>query len=411
MSTVVIGANYGDEGKGLITDFEARRVGADLVVRFNGGAQAGHTVVDGNRRHVFGHVSAGTFAGAATMLSSKFIVNPLALEKELQVLGDAKPDVINVMRTARVTTIYDMVINSIVELSRGTQRHGSCGMGINETVTRHEKFPLTVYDIERGGHWLVQNIQKIRELWVPYRLAGLGFDVNNLDSRFTPYKDVLASTDYFGMARAMYEQSQPLTCNPTKLHGSFVFEGAQGLALDEFLGTFPHVTRSITGLPYAILAAAELGVKVLNPIYVTRSYLTRHGAGPLAADHEELEHNPEDTTNVPNPWQGTLRYAPLNVEQLSHFISADLARGHAVAQAMGVTIGKPGLAVTCLDQFTGKIKIISSAGIARSVEIEDLPGTVIRMLKEKFNIELSHVSFGPEAKHVQRVGHYNLDQF
>ena len=76
-ATVVIGANFGDEGKGLITDFETRRQDAQLVARFNGGAQAGHTVVtDAGQRHVFGHISAGTFAGASTYLASTFIVNP-----------------------------------------------------------------------------------------------------------------------------------------------------------------------------------------------------------------------------------------------------------------------------------------------------------------------------------------------
>ena len=75
MSTVVIGANFGDEGKGLITDFEVRRTKARVVSRFNGGAQAGHTVHMGDKRHVFGHISSGAFAGAFTYLSSDFLVN------------------------------------------------------------------------------------------------------------------------------------------------------------------------------------------------------------------------------------------------------------------------------------------------------------------------------------------------
>jgi adenylosuccinate synthase len=83
----VIGAGFGDEGKGLITDALTRKLSSSLVARFNGGAQAGHTVISGENRHVFGHMSAGTFAGANTYLSSNFIVNPLSLAKELAELS------------------------------------------------------------------------------------------------------------------------------------------------------------------------------------------------------------------------------------------------------------------------------------------------------------------------------------
>jgi adenylosuccinate synthase len=68
MNSIIIGANFGDEGKGLITDFEARRNGSKLNVRFNGGAQAGHTVVSENKRHIFSHVGASSFAGTETDL-------------------------------------------------------------------------------------------------------------------------------------------------------------------------------------------------------------------------------------------------------------------------------------------------------------------------------------------------------
>jgi adenylosuccinate synthase len=149
LGTVIIGGGFGDEGKGLFTDFETRRQGSKLVSRFNGGGQAGHTVLDGSKRHVFGNFSAGTFAGANTYLSSRFLVNPLTTVEELNELQSEDRPVIFAHYKARVSTIYDMVLNSIAEISRGADRHGSCGLGINETVTRHEAgFTLTVLDIK-----------------------------------------------------------------------------------------------------------------------------------------------------------------------------------------------------------------------------------------------------------------------
>jgi adenylosuccinate synthase len=142
-AVAVIGANFGDEGKGLATDYFARRhtlLGRPpLVARCNGGAQAGHTVQDGDRRHVFGQVSAGTFAGSDTYLGSNFIINPIVLINELQALSPLKANpLVYANRDCRITTIFDMAINSLIELKRGKHAHGSCGMGINETVARHQ---------------------------------------------------------------------------------------------------------------------------------------------------------------------------------------------------------------------------------------------------------------------------------
>src|SRR5580698_7114906 len=83
----VIGANFGDEGKGLITDFLCSQLDDCLVVRFNGGAQAGHTVVTLRGRHVFHHFGSGTFNDSPTFLSRFFVVNPLLWEKEHIELG------------------------------------------------------------------------------------------------------------------------------------------------------------------------------------------------------------------------------------------------------------------------------------------------------------------------------------
>ena len=141
---VIIGAAWGDEGKGLLTD--ALSNDDTLIVRFNGGAQAGHTVVtpEGGR-HVFHHIGAGSLRGARTFLSRFFLTNPLAFFPEIDALHAlGVTPAITADPAGMVTTPHDMMLNQMSEETRGPARHGSCGLGINETVTRHAAWPLKV---------------------------------------------------------------------------------------------------------------------------------------------------------------------------------------------------------------------------------------------------------------------------
>lgn len=401
MSTVVIGAGFGDEGKGLITDFETRRLKSLLVSRFNGGAQAGHTVKKGSVRYVFGHLSSGSFAGADTYLSSNFIVNPMILEREMQAVSNhASNPWVYMHRDARVTTIYDMAINSLVELSRGVNRHGSCGMGINETVTRHEKFPLSVSDLRLVSQ-AESAIIRIKTEWIPARLKELG--ITDIPMQYKQALDTRAYDVAKELCRAVNKFNIVEIQNKNDLGKNrpypIVFEGAQGLMLDEFLGDFPHVTRSITGLPYAIVAAKELGVKSLKPVYVTRAYATRHGAGVLPHEGQSLGFSPVDLTNVENPWQQKIRFAPLDVKKLKAYIDADYQRGFFVAQALGIKLEQPTLAVTCLDQIPDSIPVYLNEHISTQIRRDNLP----TVLQTNLNIKVSHISYGPGAEDVQYV--------
>lgn len=401
-AVAVIGANFGDEGKGLITDFEARRLNSKVVARCNGGAQAGHTVVtpDGDR-HVFGHHGAGTFAGADTYLSSQFLVNPLVFANERQQLGD-KATKVFVHPNARVSTIYDMVLNTLVESQRGAQRHGSCGLGINETVTRHYAgFGITFSDLKFGGVKRVALLMKrIHRMWVPKRLLELGISLKDSVVWYnTAVQDIILEEDYEHHATALIESAKDMTIGVTGLLPveTVVIEGAQGLALDEELGEFPHVTRSITGLQSSIGAAWELGMDSVTPVYVTRCYLTRHGAGPLQYEGVSFTKTPlHDITNVHNEWQGSLRYAPLNLPQLKEFITKDFNRGD-LTRNKSIQVIRPHLAVTCLDQVGDEVTVIGMTGdkITIPVESADL------YIADQLGITLSHSSRGPCANDVR----------
>ena len=140
---IVIGANYGDEGKGLMTDYFAAQAVSEgkkaLVIPANGGAQRGHTVTTPEGvRHVFHHFGSGTLAGADTWLPRFFIVNPMIFMSEYEeLLGKGAKDFrIYMDPECPVSTPFDMITNQILEEHRGNARHGSCGIGIWETLLR-----------------------------------------------------------------------------------------------------------------------------------------------------------------------------------------------------------------------------------------------------------------------------------
>lgn len=323
---VIIGANFGDEGKGLMTDYFASKdpVSA-LVVRFNGGAQAGHTVVapDG-RRHVFSHFGAGSLAGCATYLSNYFIVNPLLFRKEKGELDALRvsPKVF-IDEHCFVTTPFDVFINQLNEIQRGAMRHGSCGAGINETVTRSLRDPtylLRAHELHSPGK-LEQRLQQLAESWLPARMHELNLDTTTEDAQCFLSNIDSVLQNYVEDTKYLVRHATILQSHPK--YDQVIFEGAQGLMLDEDrMDQFPHVTRSKTGLRNAIMLAAQMSISDLEVTYVTRTYLTRHGAGPLPG---ECDWTFADTTNVANKFQGTLRFAPLDCGELNRSIMLDLA--------------------------------------------------------------------------------------
>ncbi len=307
---VVIGANFGDEGKGLLTDYLCATEGAGMVVRFNGGSQAGHTVVlpDGTR-HVFKHMGSGTFCGVPTFLSQFFICNPLMFLKEYEELVKlGVTPMVYAHPNCVVTTFADMVINQRKEDARGDKRHGSVGLGINETINRSQvpELNITMSDLWNSVP-LQDKLAQICDRWAAYRTGKPIEKPEAMIAEFIKRCGVFA-----GLVHPLGIQQCP---DP-------VFEGAQGLILDQGnKAMFPHVTRSNTGLKNVRALAAQAGIDALDVYYVSRTYLTRHGAGPLPG------HNPAmsfpDNTNTEHAYQGTLRFAPLDVKELSDRVRAD----------------------------------------------------------------------------------------
>lgn len=306
---IVIGASFGDEGKGLFTDHLCSS-GAGMVVRFSGGANAGHTVVTPEgRHHIFRHVGSGAFLGVPTFLSQFFICNPILFFqelKELEAIGInprvyAHPDCL-------ITTFVDMLINQHKELNRGSKKHGSCGVGFHETQARCRvpELKITMGDLWNGGRRLESQLDQISTTYSKFRCG-------------KEHKEPSMIQAFLECCQRFAEIVHPLGIGQCE---DPVFEGSQGLLLSqdnkEF---FPHVTHSHTGMKNVNVLCQQAGISEKEIFYISRTYLTRHGAGPLP--HEDGDLSYEDNTNHSNPYQGSIRFAPLDCKKLVERLALD----------------------------------------------------------------------------------------
>ena len=349
-ATVIIGSNWGDEGKGLITDYIANKTSGSptVVVRFNGGAQAGHTVVTPDANHIFSHFSSGTFAYAHTYFAKQFVCNPLLFWKEAHTMRDATSFTPMVAADPRcyITTPYDMVINQELEIKRGKGRHGSVGVGFGETIERNQypAFRLNKSDLKDKDR-VRETLKLIRDRWLPTRCQQLQIDRPNENPSLKEELLEMTVDAFRAFDRAVSTSGLEFLDNKT-----IIFEGAQGLALDMNSENFPHVTRSNTGLTNVVPIALAMNLS-LEVIYVTRAYLTKHGAGPLPGEQPPWDDRMIDNTNVPHPFQGVLRYAKLDITAMQQRIRKD------------IQLLPPGsthsIAVTCCDQVNEADQVLT----------------------------------------------------
>jgi adenylosuccinate synthase len=345
----VVDLGFGDSGKGTIVDYLTRSEDISLIVRYNGGAQCGHNVVDPDGRHFcFHQFGSGTMVpGVRTYLSNFVLFNPLALfqeEKDLQAVGitDGYSRMF-VDKHALVTTPYHILINRLSELSRGDFKHGSCGMGIGETVNQnihHPELSICVADLTHSKK-LTKKLMKLR-IYATHKMEAL-----------TP----VISERYKGIAKRLCDQllsdkeledtsfvytqiAERITITGKKFLskevGNIVFEGAQGVLLDETYGFAPFNTWTNTTRDNADTLIMASGLPKATTYGVIRAFATRHGAGPFPTEDEKLMAHFQDSNNPYNNWQETFRVGKLDLNLIRYALT------HCKVD---------GLAVTCLDSF------------------------------------------------------------
>ena len=318
MSHVIVAdLGYGDAGKGTVVDWLCSPDGGGpvhTVVRFNGGAQAGHNVVtpDG-RHHTFAQFGSGTFTpGVRTHLSRFVLVDPLALAAEAEHLASAGvPDALgrlSIDRDALLVTPYHRAANRAREMARGKNRHGSCGMGIGETASYALAHPA--------------DAPRVSDCAAP---RTLGRKLTNLRDYLTSQLGQLDVPARAGLCDAYraFATTVPLVdsgyLRRLLRSGRAVFEGAQGILLDEWRGFHPYTTWSTTTFGNAETLLAEAGESAIR-LGVTRCYMTRHGPGPFVTEDPTLEipepHNHQGTES--GRWQGRFRTGHLDAVALRY---------------------------------------------------------------------------------------------
>jgi adenylosuccinate synthase len=319
---VVTGANLGDEGKGLVSYClanEAVEKGHKvLTVLFNGGAQRAHTA--GGK--IFHCTGTGALVGSDTFYHERFVLDPMTL----WLTGES----IIIDPDCRVVLPCDVMRNRAKEIARGENKHGSCGMGIFEAVKRSTNEEDAVY----AGELLFpyRLYKKVRRIMEKYPCAP--DDLYNLDNWMRAVAYVTSNCQFKGLFSLL------------PLYDTVIFEGGQGLLLDQsHIMETVHLTPSSVG-SYNIAKFINFIGEPTDIYYVSRTYMTRHGAGEMEAECKREDINPDivDKTNMPNPWQGDLRFGYLNQDTLAERVKEDFkaynhANAHMVFTQLNYTNG------------------------------------------------------------------------
>jgi len=347
----VVDLAFGDCGKGSVVDYFARRRCAGVVVRFNGGPQAGHNVVTAQGAHTFSQFGAGTFvAGVRTLLSRFMLIEPYAMFNEarhLESLGVA--DVwgrLLIDGCCPVITPAHQAANRLRELARGRAAHGTCGMGVGETVQDLRDHPdLVPHACELSDRAAIS--RKLRGL-CDLKAGQLRDAIASLRTHPAAKFAVGTLTDrswlgaaidnYAELARRAVIAGESVVAAALRFSGTILFEGAQGVLLDENFGFHPHTTWSTTTFGNADLLLDEARYHGRRyRLGVLRAYFTRHGPGPFVTEDDSLGPGLPEAHNAGTGWQGRFRVG--------------LFDAVAARYALGVAGGVDGLAMTHLDRL------------------------------------------------------------
>jgi adenylosuccinate synthase len=300
MSTaIVFDLGYGDAGKGTIVDFLARDMNAGLVVRSSGGPQNAHNVVTADGiHHTFRQYGSGALAGVPTHVGRQVILEPVSLFEEYKALRTLGANTnITIDLDCLIATDYHSIVNKVKEIERGINPHGSCGWGINETV----QYALDNYtDAIRARDYYKLSTLK-HKLYFLHAYCSKYIEKSGIEIEIPAVVDVLDDM----------ETSWDLVVNslghPHFIPDNVIFEGSQGVLLDQTYGFFPYVTRSNTTTKNAVDMFREWhGRSPDIRIGVTRTYSTRHGAGPLVSEANP-GYFPPELHNEKGVWQGSFR--------------------------------------------------------------------------------------------------------
>lgn len=278
---VVIGAQWGDEGKGKITDFLAE--GANVVARYQGGNNAGHTVEVGDKEYKLHLIPSGIlYDESLCVIGNGVVIDPEAFLTEKKYLEDkgvkVTPAKLVISDRAHLIMPYHKVIDSLSEKSRGKGDIGTTGKGIGPCYTdKHERSGIRVCDLmhpEVFKERLLSNLV-IKNQIITKIYGGEELSFDEIYSKYMKYAELI---------KEFVTDTTVVLYDAINAGKKVLFEGAQGTLLDIDYGTYPYVTSShpVTG---GVCTGAGIGpTMITNAVGVCKAYTTRVGKGPFPTE-------------------------------------------------------------------------------------------------------------------------------
>jgi adenylosuccinate synthase len=279
-NVVIIGTQWGDEGKGKVVDLLAEH--ADIVVRFQGGNNAGHTMVVQGKQFISHLVPSGILQGKTCYLGNGMVIDPGVLLEELDYLQEhgipVGPDRIRISEKAHVIMPYHKSLDQAREIKKGDNKIGTTGRGIGpcyEDKATRRGIRFVELTNAKAFSERVHSILQEKNFTLEQYLSAAPLNADEIIDTYTPYAARLAP--YVGNISVELHRS-------LKTGKQILFEGAQGTHLDIDHGTYPFVTSSNT-LSGNACCGAGIGPKEIHHVVgIVKAYTTRVGRGPFPSE-------------------------------------------------------------------------------------------------------------------------------
>ena len=278
---IVLGAQWGDEGKGKMTDYLAEE--ANVVVRFQGGNNAGHTVAVGDKEYKLHLIPSGIlYEDKLNVIGNGVVVDPKALFEEIEYLEGVgvkvTPEKLIVSDRAQLIMPYHKTLDILKEKARGKNDIGTTGRGIGPCYTdKFERCGIRVCDLMHEDVF-AEKLQENIKMKNEYITKVLGGEALNYDEILKEY------LEFAKKLKPFVQDTSVRVYNEIKADNTILFEGAQGMLLDIDYGTYPYVTSSNTTAG-GVASGVGIGPNMItNAVGITKAYTTRVGKGPFPTE-------------------------------------------------------------------------------------------------------------------------------
>ena len=278
-SVVIVGSQWGDEGKGKMTDYLSQE--ADVVVRSQGGNNAGHTIAFDGKKFALRLIPSGIFGkDKLAVVGNGVVINPPAMLKEMKYLEDNGIDLsgLRISSRSHITFPYHILLDKCQEAAKGDHKVGTTKNGIGPTyMDKVSRVGIRMCDLLEKDTFeikLKRNLKEKNELFTKLYHV----DPINFDDIFEPYYE-------YGQQLKKYVTDTSRVVNDALDAGKKVlFEGAQGVMLDVDQGTYPYVTAS-NPIAGGVCTGVGIGPNKINTVVgICKAYSTRVGAGPFPTE-------------------------------------------------------------------------------------------------------------------------------